>query len=111
MNEILEAIDGEIQKLQQARALLAGIPDVLPVLKNAVRRRGRPKGSTNKESATPAKSVKRTMSTEGRARIAAAQRARWDAQKKTVKAAGKKVSIKKMAKKPIAKPEAAGVEG
>jgi hypothetical protein len=57
-NEIIEAIDAEIQRLQEAKALLDGAAP-----------------SSRKPMA--AKPGKRTMSAEGRARIAAAQKARW----------------------------------
>ncbi len=73
--EIIASLDLEISRLRQVRELLAGHPQV---------RRGRPKGSTNKARNTavsfnPAEFVqpKRTMSPEGKERIAAAQRARW----------------------------------
>ncbi len=83
--EILSAIDEKISRLTQIRSLLGGLdtavalpdrlaPDTAP-------RRGRPKGSKNKaisfkpsEFSSP---KRRTMSPEGKARIAAAQRARW----------------------------------
>jgi hypothetical protein len=81
---ILAAIDAEIAKLQAARALLMKTKDVLPSLPK--RGRGRPKGSTSKKAAAPAPKT-RTMSPEGRARIAAAQKARWAAQKKAAKSA------------------------
>ena len=90
-NEILEAIDQEILKLQQARALLADAPAVQAVKTAAAKpatgkRRGRPTGSVNKKSEVAApvatKTAKRTMSAEGKARIAAAQKARWAKQKK-----------------------------
>jgi hypothetical protein len=57
-DEIVQTIDAEISRLEQVRALLAG-------------------------HTTPLKRGKRsTMSAEGRARIAAAQRKRWAAKKK-----------------------------
>jgi topoisomerase IA-like protein len=65
--ELLSSIDAEIARLQEARALLAG--------RDGHVRRGRKPGK------------KRTMSAEARARIAAAQRKRWAAQKKAAKAA------------------------
>jgi hypothetical protein len=65
--ELLSSIDAEITRLQEARALLAGRD-------GHVRRGGKP-------------GKKRTLSTEARARIAAAQRKRWAAQKKAAKAA------------------------
>jgi hypothetical protein len=52
--KLIEALDLEIARLQHAKALLSGAP-----------LKGKPKA------------VKRTMSAEGRARIAAAQKARW----------------------------------
>ena len=61
-NEILASIDSEISVLKQARALLTGT-------NNGARAVGRPKKR------------KFTMSAEGRAKIAAAQRARWAKQK------------------------------
>ena len=64
---IIQFIDAEIARLQQARALLNGHA--------APAKRGRPIGS----GATPqtAKPVRRKITPEGRARIAAAQKARW----------------------------------
>lgn len=59
--ELLFQIDAELSRLNQARALLVGS-------NNGVRR-GRPGRK------------KHTMSAEGRARIAAAQRRRWAKQK------------------------------
>jgi hypothetical protein len=57
-DEIMQTIDAEISRLEQVRALLAG-------------------------HTTPLKRGKRsTMSAEGRARIAAAQRKRWAAKRK-----------------------------
>jgi hypothetical protein len=68
---IIQSIDAEIARLQQARALLIG--QTVPA------KRGRPFGS----KATPAaKPVYWKMSPEGRERIAAAQRARWAKVKK-----------------------------
>jgi hypothetical protein len=63
-SEIVEAIDREIARLEQVRRLLGG------------------SGSSAKATKTLRKAKKRTMSAEGRARIAAAQRARWAKQKK-----------------------------
>jgi hypothetical protein len=51
---IVQSIDEEIERLQRARSLLTGSP-----------KRGLPAAK------------KRTMSAEGRARVAAAQKARW----------------------------------
>jgi hypothetical protein len=85
--DILEAIDQQISKLQQARTLLSESPTIQAKKPVAAKRRGRPKGSVNQrpEAISPAtvKTNKRTMSAEGKARIAAAQKARWSAQKAT----------------------------
>jgi hypothetical protein len=81
VSAIISSIDSELSRLQQARALLAG--PVAPI-----KRRGRPKNSETKPAPPkPAKKVakKRTMSPEGRARVAAAQKARWAAVKSGAK--------------------------
>jgi hypothetical protein len=67
VNEILSSIDSEIARLEQVRALLAGQVGY----------------SAGKGRATK----KRTLSAEARAKIAAAQRKRWAAQKKAAKKA------------------------
>jgi hypothetical protein len=83
-NMILAAIDEEILKLQQARALLVTSEKSEPV----IRRPGRPKGSINKMAeSTVTKTLKRTMSSEGKARIAAAQKKRWAEVKRASKRA------------------------
>jgi len=88
-NEILEALDTQIIKLQQARAILAGVS--VPTTEVAtVKQRGRPKGSVSKPStqtasALPVRSSKRMMSPEGKARLVAALKARWAAKKKNDK--------------------------
>ena len=90
-NEIISALDEEISRLRQVRDLLAGVERVskstltdtqfdLSAEAAPKRGRGRPKGSTNKTTSfNPSEfsPKRRTMSPEGRARIAAAQRARW----------------------------------
>jgi hypothetical protein len=68
--EIIETIDAEIARLERARVLLNG--HTTPA------KRGRPVNS----AATPTKPPRRKISAEGRARIAAAQRARWAKAKK-----------------------------
>ena len=78
-NEMIQSLRAEISKLQRVLAVLEETTKTEPV-----RRPGRPKGSTNKatsfdpEEFAPAK---RTMSAEGKARIVAAQKKRWAAQK------------------------------
>jgi len=68
-SKLVADIDAEIERLQQARALLNGA--------EAKRKPGRAANSTSPK--------KRTMSAEGRARIAAAQKARWAKAKKAAK--------------------------
>ncbi len=92
VQDILQSIDQEISQLQRARTLLTGDT----IVEMPGRRRGRPKGSTNKPEAAhasvPKKATKRTMSLEGKARIAAAQKARWAKQKKAATTAAKTTS-------------------
>ena len=74
--DILTLIDAEIATLQQARAMVSG--------EVAKKGPGRPK-STAVSTVTPRKKKKRNLSPEGRARIAAAVKARWAKQKKAAK--------------------------
>jgi hypothetical protein len=69
-NEILNLIDAEIAKLQQARTLLAGATKKGP-------------GGPLKSSAAPVAKPKQEhkFSPEGRARLVAAVKARWAAKK------------------------------
>jgi hypothetical protein len=94
---ILATIDSQIANLQQARAALERVGD-------APKRRGRPKGSRKAVSSItpPIKASKKRggMSPEGRARVAAAQKARWAAQKKL---AVKSVPVKPQAKAVVTK--------
>lgn len=71
VSRILSEIDAEITRLQQARAALTGISSSGVVAP----RRGRPKGSVNKQAAKPRR--KRNLSPEGRKRIAEAMKKRW----------------------------------
>lgn len=68
VSRIINEIDEQIAKLQQARSLLLG---------TAVRSPGRPKGSKN-----AAKPRKRKLSAEGRKRISEAMKKRWEAERK-----------------------------
>ena len=85
MNKIIEAIDRELSHLNEIRTLL--IQTRNPKSSNALatlplgEQRGRLAGSKN-AAKQPAASVKRTLSPEGKARIAAAQKKRWAAAKK-----------------------------
>ena len=72
---IINLIDAEIARLQQARAAITGAV--------AKKRPGRPK-SVSTPTATKPKQ-KRGLSPEGRARIVAALKARWAAKKKAAK--------------------------
>jgi hypothetical protein len=71
MENILKSIDAEIARLQQARGLL-------------VKAGTAPKKAAKKIAKRAAKK-KRILSPEGRARIVAALKARWAAQKKANK--------------------------
>ena len=79
--DVIQQIDSEIAKLQQAKALLSSGSTTLttPAVKS---KRGRPKGSTNANKAASKKESKRTLSPEARKKIAEAQRKRWAAAKK-----------------------------
>ena len=70
LNDVLSAIDSQISRLQQARALLTD---------SGTGRRGKKSASTR-----PVKG-KRVVSPESRKRMADAQRKRWAAQKKALK--------------------------
>ncbi len=80
-NDIILAIDAEISRLQQAKALLTQTSSLTP----AKRKPGRPASTPGSNQATSlnpahfdAKAKKRRgISAEGRARIAAGQKARW----------------------------------
>ena len=99
--EILSAIDEELTRLEQARALLGGAQNGPAKAAIEGKRRGRPPGAAKQVPGTETKT--RTMSEEGRARIAAAQKARWAAKKKAEKKAAK-ASISAIAAKKIAAP-------
>ena len=75
-----QSLRAEIAKLQRVLELLLDQPSA----PEEVRRPGRPKGSGNRATSFNPEEFapkKRTMSAEGRARIAAAQKKRWAAQK------------------------------
>jgi hypothetical protein len=91
-NEIIQQIDGEISKLQQARSLLLGSDS------RNTRSPGRPKKKATVARILAVKPAKRVMSAEGKAKIAAAQRLRW--------AKVKKPTVKKIAAKKAATPVA-----
>ena len=87
-DQVIQVIDAEIERLQQARAVLAG--------SGTKRTAGRSKVATTGHAATTsAKPVnrKRRLSAEGRKRIADAMRKRW-AERKKAQGSGKQPSSK-----------------
>ena len=82
VTSILAEIDSQIQKLQQARDLLAG---TVAGTEEAPRRGpGRPKGSKAvAKTAAATEGRKRKLSPEGRKRIADAMKRRWAERNKT----------------------------
>ena len=87
--EIVAALDTEIARLQHARTLIAGSAQP--------KRRGQPPASPK------AASKKRTMSAEGRKRIADAQRKRWAARKKQKPVKVTRVAAKEAPKRRVPK--------
>jgi hypothetical protein len=75
-NDILRQIDEEISRLRQARDLVAN------VTRPRVARSPRKAGLAAPEPGAVRK--RRTISAEGRAKIAAAQKRRWAKQRRTV---------------------------
>jgi hypothetical protein len=74
ISSILQELDAEIARLQQAKQLLSGMSQSIP--SSEVRRTKHGAGAGRK---------KRVLSAEARQRIAEAQRKRWAAQKKVAK--------------------------
>jgi hypothetical protein len=89
IQEIVAQVDAEISKLQQVKALLAGTSTT------ENRKPGRPANTSLPGNAK----TRRTLSAESRAKIAAAQRARWAKSKKTAKKATVSVAKASSAKK------------
>jgi hypothetical protein len=112
IDNLIVEIDAEIARLEQARTLLSGAASP------ATKKRGRPAGAVKavKAAAKPAKAAKkakRNISPEGRARIAAAVKARWArvaAQKKAAAKAPAKAAAKPAKKAPAKKAPAKAVE-
>ena len=88
VTRIISEIDAEISRLQQARAALSAINGTSVGVAIKVKgKRGRPKGSTNKTTATKAPKAakkKRNLSPEGRKAIADAMKRRWAERRKAV---------------------------
>jgi hypothetical protein len=76
--EILAHIDTQIARLQQVKGILSGSTST---------RKKRGTNKAAKVTSTPVLVEKRTMSAEGRAKIAAAQKARWAKVRKATKKA------------------------
>jgi len=89
IQDIVVEIDAEISKLQQVKALLAGISTT------EMRKPGRPANASLPGNAR----TKRTLSAEAREKIAAAQRARWAKSKKAAKKAARSTVAVSTAKK------------
>ena len=83
---IIQEIDSEISRLQQAKAILSGT-----VVKRSA---GRPKRAKSVIKTVAAEPTKRVMSAEGKARIAAAQKLRWAKSKRADRKAAKKAAVK-----------------
>jgi hypothetical protein len=83
---IIQEIDSEISRLEQAKAILSGT-----VVKRSPGRPKRPQSVIKTAAAEP---IKRVMSAEGKARIAAAQKLRWAKSKRADRKAAKKAAVK-----------------
>ena len=89
IQDIVVEIDADISKLQQVKALLAGISTT----------EMRKPGQLAKSSLARKTRPRRTLSAEARERIAAAQRARWAKSKKAAKKAASSSSVASTANK------------
>ncbi len=90
---IIEQIDAEISKLQQAKVLLNGATAT-----SSKRGPGRPKVASVTSSSVAPTPAKRVMSAEGKAKIAQAQKARWAKSRRAAKKAAKTVAPAKAVK-------------
>jgi hypothetical protein len=88
-NNIVLEIDAEISRLQQARALLAGT--------NA----GKPKARASASASLRSNKPVRTLSDAARAKISAAQKARWAKSKRAAKKEARNTAAAAAAKKTI----------
>lgn len=80
VDQILSEIDREIERLQQARGILAGTTGT----------RGRRRGASATPKPAKKRGGRRKMSAEGRRRISEAMKARWTERKKRAAAKGSK---------------------
>jgi hypothetical protein len=93
---IIQEIDSEISRLEQAKAILSGI--------TAKKSPGRPKKNITVARILSVEPTKRVMSAEGKAKIAEAQKLRWARSKRADKKAAKKAAVKSVpAKKALVK--------
>lgn len=76
MESVIAAIEAQIAMLHQVKALLSGTTST-PTKRGPGRPKAVAASSASGVSAAPKKAKRRGMSPEGRARIAAAQKARW----------------------------------
>jgi hypothetical protein len=76
--EIIAQIDSEIARLEEAKSILSGTTATTT---------GAKRGPKPKNAPTPITTKRRTLSPEARARIVAAQKARWAKVRKAAKAA------------------------
>ena len=81
LNDILDLIDAEIDRLQQAKAVLSAVSAPTAPEPVTTPAKGRPKKVAQAVPATAPTKKKRNLSPEGRARIAEAVKRRWAAQK------------------------------
>ncbi|MBB5331788.1 hypothetical protein [Tunturiibacter gelidoferens] len=96
---ILQEIDSEISRLEQAKAILS---------RTAVKRSpGRPKQTQSVIKTVAVEPTKRVMSAEGKARIAAAQKLRWAKSKRAIRKAAKKAVVKSVLTKKASASKAA----
>lgn len=93
--EVLRALDAQISQLQHARQLLSASTSTPIQSKEPGKRRGRPPGTAKTVEVEAKPAGKRTMSEEGKARIAAAQKKRWARSKAARVAATPPVAAKK----------------
>jgi hypothetical protein len=99
---IIQEIDSEISRLEQAKAILSGTA--------VTRSPGRPKRAESVIQTVAAEPPKRVMSAEGKARIAAAQKLRWAKSKRADRKAAKKATVKAVSAKKAPAKKAASVK-
>ena len=101
IHNVLEVLDAEISRLQQARSLIvadssAVLPTTVPTPVPVLHKKRGPKPKALKESKQPEKESKRSLSVEARKKISDAVKARWATAKRDARtkksAAAKKQS-------------------